>query len=92
MAEQTRRPSITEKNLQRWKMIQIVSLLPLLVSIALMFFFKGSMVGIVVFFLILIVGVILPQISRNVIESHLILLEEIRELRREFLEKKASGK
>lgn len=92
MVEQTRGLSITEKNLQRWKIIQIVSVLPLLVSIALLFFFKESVVGIVVFFLILIVGVMLPQICRNVIESHLILLEEIREVRREFFEQKASGK
>ena len=85
MAEQARRVSITEENLRKWKMIQVVSLLPLLVSIALMFFFKGSLVGTVMFFLILIVGIVLPQVCRNVVESHIILLEEIRGLQRHLV-------
>ena len=85
MAEQTSRVSITEKNLQKWKMIQVVSLLPLLLSIVLMFLFKGSTVGTVMFFLILIVGIVLPQVCRNVVESHLIILEEIRGLQRQLV-------
>jgi hypothetical protein len=85
MAEQTSRVSITEKNLQKWKMIQVVSLLPLLVSIVLMFMFKGSTVGTVMFFLILIVGIVLPQVCRNVVESHVILLEQIRGLQRQLV-------
>ena len=92
MAEQTSRVSITEKNLQKWKMIQVVSLLPLLLSIVLMFLFKGSTVGTVMFFLILIVGIVLPQVCRNVVESHLILLEEIRELRRQVDDQRPVGK
>ena len=92
MAEQTSRVSITEKNLQKWKMIQVVSLLPLLVSIALMFSFKGSMVGTVMFFLILIVGIVLPQVCRNVVESHLIILEEIRGLQRQLVAQRTVGK
>ena len=71
--------------LRKWKMIQVVSLLPLLVSIALMFSFKGSMVGTVMFFLLLIVGIVLPQVCRNVVESHLILLEEIRGLQSQLV-------
>ncbi len=92
MAEQTSRVSITEKNLQKWKMIQVVSLLPLLISIALMFFFKGSMVGTIMFFLLLIVGIVLPQVCRNVVESHLILLEEIREVQRQVVAQRTVGK
>ena len=84
MADEATRLAFTEKTLERWKMIQIVSLLPLLVSIVLMFYFQGSMVGTVVFFMVLIVGVVLPQICRNVIESHLILLDEIERLRKEI--------
>ena len=91
MAEQTSRVSFTEKNLEKWKMIQVVSLLPLLLSIALMFFFKGSIVGTIMFFLLLIVGIVLPQICRNVVESHLILLEEIRELRRQVVAQRTVG-
>jgi hypothetical protein len=82
MADKATRLAFTEKTLQRWRMIQIVSLLPLIVSVVLMFRFHGSMVGTVVFFLVLIVGVVLPQICRNVIESHLILMEEIESLRK----------
>jgi len=92
MDEQTSRVSITEKNLQKWKMIQVVSLLPLLLSIVLMFFFKGSTVGTVMFFLILIVGIVLPQVCRNVVESHLILIEEIRGLQRQLVAQRTDGK
>jgi hypothetical protein len=91
MAEQTSRLSITEKNLQKWKMIQVVSLLPLLLSIVLMFWFKGSTVGTVMFFLILIVGIVLPQVCRNVVESHIILLEEIRGLQRQLVAQRTVG-
>ena len=92
MAEQMSRVSITEKNLQKWKMIQVVSLLPLLLSIALMFFFKGSMVGTIMFFLLLIVGIVLPQVCQNVVESHVILLEQIRGLRRQVAAQRTVGK
>ena len=84
MADKATRLAFTERTLQRWRMIQIVSLLPLFVSVFLMLYFKGYMLGTIVFFLVLIVGVVLPQICRNVIESHLILLEEIEALRKEI--------
>ncbi len=84
MPDKVARLAFTEKTLQRWRMIQIISLLPLSVSVVLMLYFKGSMLGTIVFFLVLIVGVVLPQICRNVIESHLILLEEIEKLRGEL--------
>ncbi len=85
MTDKATRLAFTERTLQRWRMIQIISLLPLLVSVVLMLYFKGSMLGTIVFFLVLIVGVVLPQICRNVIESHLILLEEIESLRKAIL-------
>ncbi len=84
MTDRSTRLAFTERNIQRWKMIQVISLLPLIVSVFLMFYFKGSMMGTIVFFLVLIVGVVLPQICRNVIESHLILMEEIERLRKEI--------
>lgn len=77
------RKAFSEEGLQRWRMIQTVSLLPLIVSVVLMLYFKGSMMGTIVFFLILIVGVVVPQISRNLIMSHLILREEIEKLRKD---------
>ncbi len=84
MADKATRLAFTERTLQRWRMIQIIALLPLIVSIVLMLYFQGSMLGTIVFFMVLIVGVVLPQICRNVIESHLILLEEIERLRQEI--------
>jgi len=68
---------ITEKTVQKWRMVQFVAILPLLLSVVLLFRFKGSVLGTIVFFLILIVGILLPQIYRDLIQSHLILREEI---------------
>ena len=68
---------ITEKTVQKWRMVQFVAILPLLLSVVLMIRFKGSILGTIVFFLILIVGILLPQIYRDLIQSHLILREEI---------------
>jgi mannose/fructose/N-acetylgalactosamine-specific phosphotransferase system component IID len=58
-------------------MIQVVAILPLLVSIVCLFKFKGSILGTIAFFLLLIVGILLPQIYRDLIQSHLILKKEI---------------
>jgi hypothetical protein len=58
-------------------MVQFAAILPLLLSVVLMFRFKGSILGTIVFFLVLIVGILLPQIYRDLIQSHLILSEEI---------------
>jgi len=68
---------ITEKTVQKWRMVQFVAILPLLLSVVLLFRFKGSILGTIVFFLILIIGILLPQIYRDLIQSHLILREEI---------------
>jgi hypothetical protein len=68
---------ITEKTVQKWRMVQFAAILPLALSVVLMLRFKGSILGTIVFFLILIVGILLPQIYRDLIQSHLILREEI---------------
>ena len=68
---------ITEKTVQKWRMVQFAAILPLLLSVVLLIRFKGSILGTIVFFLILIVGILLPQIYRDLIQSHLILREEI---------------
>jgi hypothetical protein len=78
--------AISERNLRRWRTIKMVSLLPLLISVALMIFFKGSMLGMAFFFLILIVGIILPQICENQVRSHLVLMNAI-----ESMQKKANA-
>jgi hypothetical protein len=72
---------ITEKTIQKWRMIQMAAILPLALSVALMLRFKGSILGTIVFFLILIVGILLPQIYRDLIQSHLILRREIEEIK-----------
>jgi len=68
---------ITERTVQKWRMVQIAAILPLALSVVLLLRFRGSVLGTVVFFLILIVGILLPQIYRDLIQSHLILREEI---------------
>jgi len=69
--------AISEANLRRWKTIKMVALLPLILSVVFMFYFKGSMLGTILFFLTLIVGILLPQISENQVKSHLLLKEYI---------------
>jgi hypothetical protein len=68
---------ITDKSVQKWRMVQYAAILPLLVSVVLLLRFKGSILGTIVFFLILIVGILLPQVYRDLITSHLVLREEI---------------
>ena len=68
---------ISEKTVQKWRVVQIAAILPLILSVVLMLRFKGSILGTVVFFLILIVGILLPQIYRDLILSHIILKEQI---------------
>jgi hypothetical protein len=72
---------ITERTVQKWRMVQIAAILPLALSVVLLLRFRGSVIGTVVFFLILIVGILLPQIYRDLIQSHLILREEIEALK-----------
>jgi len=68
---------ISERTVQKWRVVQIAAILPLILSVVLMLRFKGSILGTVVFFLILIVGILLPQIYRDLILSHIILQEQI---------------
>ena len=68
---------VTEKTVQKWRMVQFAAILPLLLSVVLLLRYKGSMLGTIVFFMVLIVGILLPQIYRDLIQSHLILRDEI---------------
>jgi hypothetical protein len=66
------------KALNRWKLVQIVAILPLTLTVVLMLYFReAAEYHIVAFFLILIVGVLMPQISGDLILSHIILREEL---------------
>ena len=73
---------MNERVLQKWRMIQITAILPLLVCVVCLFYFKGSVLGTIAFFLVLIVGVLLPQIYRDMIQSHLVLKDEIKKIGR----------
>ena len=70
-------------------MVQFAAILPLILSVVLMIRFKGSILGTIVFFMILIVGILLPQIYRDLILSHLILREEIEALKSKGASKEA---
>ena len=74
----------SESSLQKWKTIQICAVLPLILSVVLLFRFQGSVLGTIVFFLILIIGIILPQVYRDIIQSHLRIEDELEELRQQL--------
>jgi len=81
---------MTEKTLQKWTIIQLAAFLPLVLSVAFLIKFRGSILGTITFFLILIVGIILPQIYKDLTQSHLQLQSEINKLRQQRNEKDAS--
>ncbi len=61
-------------------MLQIAALLPLIVLAAFMLYFKTApALGVIVFFLVLIIGVLLPQLKADSVLSYLLLKEEIKE-------------
>ncbi len=74
------------REFRRWRMLQIAALLPLIVIAALMLYFKTApALGVLAFFLVLIVGVLLPQLKADSVLSYLILKEEIKEELREII-------
>lgn len=71
---------VTERTLRRWRSIQIAAIFPMIVLVVLLFYFRGSMLGTLAFFLLFTVGVVVPQIYRDMIQSHLVLQEKIAKL------------
>ena len=66
-------------------MIQFASILPLLLCVAFMFYFhEATELGILVFFLILIVGVMFPEVKGDIAQIHVTLREEHAEQRFEL--------
>ena len=64
---------------RRWRLIQIVAILPLSMTVVLMIYYREAPVLFVVsFFLVLIIGVLMPQISGDSILSHIVLRDEFR--------------
>jgi len=80
MGEEPVKRRFDERILNRWRIIQISSLLPLMLIGSLMIYYEvNSRFGIVVFFIILIIGVIIPQLRGDLIISHLLLSKEFDE-------------
>jgi hypothetical protein len=76
------------KTFKRWRTVQLASLLPLVLCGVLMLYFReASPLGIMAFFLVLIVGILLPQVRGDMILSHLVLARELEE-RSQRLEEK----
>jgi len=66
------------RTLKMWRLIQISALLPLTLIGSLMIYFdQVSSFGIITFFLILVIGVIIPQMRGDMILSHFVLTKEL---------------
>lgn len=79
MNEQLPRTTFDAKTFRRWRLIQVIAVLPLSITVVLMIYFKEAPILFVVsFFLVLVVGVLMPQISADSILSHIVLREELR--------------
>ena len=67
-------------------MLQIAALLPLIVIATFILYFKAAPpLGVIAFFLVLIIGILLPQLKADAVLSHLLLKEEIKEELRDML-------
>jgi uncharacterized membrane protein len=76
--EQIKRRRFTLRTLRLLRGIQIAAILPLVLTGSLMIHFDQlPTFGIVGFFLILIVGVIIPQMRGDMILSHFVLSKEL---------------
>lgn len=86
MDESQARGSFTWSEFRKWRMLQIAALLPLIVIAVFILYFKTApALGIIAFFLVFIVGVLLPQLKADSVLSYLILKEEIKEELREMI-------
>jgi hypothetical protein len=66
------------KNLKRWRMIQFASILPLVLCMAWMFYFReASEFGIVGFFLVLIIGVMFPEVKADLAATNFLFRQEL---------------
>jgi hypothetical protein len=78
MQERTKEKQLDWRGFKRWRTIQVAAILPLCVTVVLMIYFReAAEFHVVAFFLVLIVGVLMPQISGDMIQSHLLLKEEL---------------
>ena len=88
MEEQLTERQFNWKGFKRWRTIQLASLLPLVLCGVFMLYFKeASPLGIMAFFLVLVVGVLLPQVRGDLILSHIVLAKELEERSQKLEEK-----
>lgn len=86
MNELQARGSFTWREFRKWRVLQIAALLPLIVIATFMLYFKTAPpFGVIAFFLVMIVGVLLPQLKADSVLSHLLLKEEIKEELRDMI-------
>ena len=92
MEEQLLERQFDLKTFRRWRNIQMAALLPLiLIGVFLLYFKEPSVLGIVCFFLILIVGILLPQLRADLILSHVVLRKEFERRLQKLEEKMVKG-
>ena len=87
------RGGFTWREFRKWRMLQIAALLPLIVIAAFMLYFKTApALGVIAFFLVLIIGILIPQLKADSVLSYLILKEEIKEELREMIREQLEGR
>jgi len=80
-----KRLEVALKGLRRWRLIQLASIFPMLLCVVFMFYFReASELGVMAFFLVLIVGVMFPEVKGDIAQIHVILREEHAEHRFEL--------
>jgi hypothetical protein len=63
---------------ERWKAIRLASIFPLLLCTVWIFYFRiATESGIMIFFFILTVGVLIPEVKEDLTETHIIVREEL---------------
>jgi hypothetical protein len=72
---------LSERTIVKFRNIQLAAILPLLLFVVLLFYFRGSGLGILAFFILFIIGILVPQVYRDMIRSHLVLKEQIEKIR-----------
>ena len=66
-----------EESIRKWRVIQLGASLPLMLCVMLMLYFREvSVYGIVAFFLILVIGVLFPEMKSDVAQIRVIIAEE----------------
>lgn len=83
--KKARRIQAAEESIRKWRVIQLGSSLPLMLCVMFMLYFREvSVFGIVAFFLILVIGVMFPEMKSDVAEIRVIIAEENSMLRLEL--------